>query len=210
MGHLLMCNLSEWSEINGLQINSKKTQAIVFRAKNKIVGKINIVIKSQPLEFFDHIKILGVYFSYDMSWNKHINSHLIPKLASINGVVARSRYFLPRRTKILLYYSLFYSHIYYCLLVYGTAPSSTLQSITIQQKKIVRSIVNSPRLSHSAPIFHMLKILPFRYLYEYKLVRTLHVSNLHSNRYLVLSDLTYILEITHDIRNRQPYVVPFF
>lgn len=55
------------------------------------------------IEVVDNIKILGAFFSGDLTWNKHVE-YLWSKVSSAVGIITRLRNILP--VKILLYNSL--------------------------------------------------------------------------------------------------------
>lgn len=112
--------LGKWAASNSMRINEKKTKAIIVRPINKIIPPHQpIVLASRNIDIVESFKCLGVVFSCHMSSDDHIN-YLTTKLAPITGIVGRLRYQLSARTKLLLYNTLFYSHLNYCQLVWGT------------------------------------------------------------------------------------------
>ena len=63
-----MENMSKWCENNGLVLNSNKTKVLVFNRRNK-----------RPIAFCNfspvsEIKLLGVIFQQNLSWDKHIDN----------------------------------------------------------------------------------------------------------------------------------------
>jgi len=207
-GQKLIDNLNEWSQINDLIINTSKTQAIVFKAKGKQVENFCLKSGDDPVNFVDHVCLLGIIFSSDLSWNHHVNA-LVKKLSTINGIMFRIRSYIPPAIKLQIYYSLFYSHIFYCLLVYGTLTQTAMEKIVLQQKKFVRSIINAPRLEHTNPIFNNFKILKMKNLFDFKLSRCIHQSHKSSSKYLQLCNIRYSFLSSYNIRNVSTYSVPF-
>lgn len=103
-----------------------------------------------------------------MSWDNHIN-YIVPKLARVVAIVNHYRSVLPTSVKLLLYKSLFYSHLTYCLLVWGTSTMTNIEKLFLLQKKILRGICNVPYNFHSADLFKICKIINIYKLYQYRL-----------------------------------------
>ena len=53
-----------------------------------------------------YVKYLAVYIDENLSWSAHINE-LSKTLSRANGILAKLRYFAPKKTLILVYYSIF-------------------------------------------------------------------------------------------------------
>lgn len=97
-----LVKLDTWAQLNKLKINVSKTKAVIYRAKNK---KINITsdikLQNSKVELVSAFKILGVYFSENMTWDTHID-HVVSKLSRIVGLTYANRYILPSKVKLLL------------------------------------------------------------------------------------------------------------
>lgn len=164
-----LVQLQQWSSFNSMKINENKTKAVIFRAKNKpIPPHADIILNSLPVDIVDHFKCLGVVFSAHMSWESHVNL-VLTKLARITGIVGRLRYILSPKLKILVYHSLFYSHINYCQLVWGTTTFSNLQKIYIMQKRYLRNVYNAEYNATTTGFFHKTRIITAHKLYYYRL-----------------------------------------
>jgi hypothetical protein len=206
-GNELILELQEWARTNGLVIHDQKTQAIVFKPKNRHITVSLYSPSGSAVQVCDHLKILGVTFTADMSWNQHVDC-LVNKLSSINGAVYRVRSILPTNIKNFLYYSLFYSHLYYCLLVYGTMSKTCIEKILKQQKKFIRNIVNAPRLAPTEQLFSTLHILRVDKLYSFKLARALHSSNKSHHLYRELSQIQYVPVSKYALRHQNNFQIP--
>ena len=66
----------------------------------------------------------------------------------------------------MIYMALVYSHINYCILVWGSADNIHLEQLFKLQKKAIRLITNSHYLEHTAPLFKSLKLLNIYKVYE--------------------------------------------
>lgn len=68
-------HLALWCHVNGMRLNTDKTkEMIVLFNKRVCLDDITpIVVNSSTIERVDDFKLLGVYFSSDLTWNKHVN-----------------------------------------------------------------------------------------------------------------------------------------
>ena len=62
--------------------------------------------------------------------------------------------------------SLIYSHINYCILIWGSAEDSIIEPLFKLQKKAIRIITKSRFLEHTAPLFKSLSLLTVHKMYD--------------------------------------------
>ena len=74
----------------------------------------------------------------------------------------------------MLYYSLVYTHLNYCISTWGGITKTALNPIFILQKKVIRIMTNSSFDSSSRPIFCELNILPLHLIYKFSLATLMH------------------------------------
>ena len=184
MANLTLSRIKSWGDSNSLTVNSSKTKAVIFRPKNKPVAVSKLLcFNSSRIEIVSCFKTLGVFFSENMSWDSHIN-YIIPKLARVVGIVNRYRYILPTNVKLLIYNSLFYSHLAYCYLVWGTSTLTNIEKLFILQKKILRGIGNVPFDFHTAELFKTYRIIDVHKLYSYRLCISFKSERIKGTRFL--------------------------
>lgn len=200
--------LERWSQANYMRVNETKTKAVIFRPKNKQLPVHDVItLNSRPIEIVDSFKCLGVVFSASMTWENHVNN-VIAKLAQITGVVGRVRYLLPKSTKLLLYNTLFYSHLNYCHLVWGTTTSSCLNRLFLLQKKFLRHVYNVPYISPSSALFLQARVIKIWNLYEYRLSAQFKVETSRNINYIRnLADLRQ-KNWLYPTRQREQWIVP--
>ena len=85
-------------------------------------------------------KFLGPHLDEHLSWSHHSN-HVYKKLVSASFALSRSKVFLPTYILKSIYQSLFVSHLQFGSIVWGSAKSSMLSKLEIQQKKAIRHVV---------------------------------------------------------------------
>ena len=89
------------------------------------------------------------------------------KLSKVTGILNRLKHVYPQQVLLLIYNSIFISHINYGLLLWGTQ----LTEVFHLQKKAVRIITCSQYLSHSEPLFKLLDLLKVQDLYKLKVLK---------------------------------------
>ena len=70
-------------------------------------------------------------------------------------------FYLHTRALVMLYYSLVYPYMQYCILVWGSTYPSNLTRIVLLQKRLIRIIYKASYDAHTQPFFKELGILPF-------------------------------------------------
>lgn len=111
---LVISHITDWLSVNRISVNVKKCSSICFTGDNLS----NIVLKGTTLETTDRIKYLGVIIDSALTFRPQFEL-LVSKLNQAIGIIRKLQNLLSFETKLLLYYSLFHSHLSYCTIVYG-------------------------------------------------------------------------------------------
>ena len=74
----------------------------------------------------------------------------------------------------MIYYSLVYPTLIYCVTVWGGVPSTLLKPVVTTQKRILRFVTHNLFDSHTKPIFLQHKILPFSQVYKLQVGILMH------------------------------------
>jgi hypothetical protein len=213
--------ISQWFRANKMAVNVSKTKYIIFKPKGKKIdigpregvifnnndpGGINDerkifeldrIYDENPNPLDKSFKLLGVYLNENMTFNQHCN-HVCNKLAQANYVINKVKNILPRNALRTLYFSLFQSHLLYCLPIYACTTAKNMERIKVMQKKVIRAICNTTYNAHTEPLFEQLNILPLNKLILYNQSLLMHsVMHKHSPQAL------YNQWITNADRNRE-------
>lgn len=159
-----LAKLNIWFAINKLSLNISKTYYMIF-CNRKIHNATDIIINDTLIKKVHHIKFLGVIIDDEFNWKKHIDSVKV-KLSQCIGVLYRARKAINSRSMLLLYNSLFFPYLNYCLEVWGNTYVSNTNKIHILQKKAVRLICNVDYRAHTTNLFKKLNILKFVLLFK--------------------------------------------
>ena len=135
-------SLVEWVNANGLLLNLKKTNYMLFSRKNTIQTPL-VLINNVQINRVNEAKFLGVILDEKLSWSSHIKA-LKAKMARYVGIMYRIRPHIPLQVRVQIFHSFVQSHLNFCSLVWGFAARSHINSLFTQQKKGMRAVMSGP------------------------------------------------------------------
>ena len=196
--------VSTWLVANKLSLNIQKTNYIVFSGNKQINGVLNIKMCDSTIQRSHVLRYLGVYIDHKLTWKSHID-HIQSKLSRSLGILHKVKHMLTENTLLTLYYTLFYPYLQYCNVIWGMANSTTLSSLTILQKRIIRAITNVNYYEHTAPLFKSLGILRLDDIYTLECLKLFF-----EHRYTNIFQLTLASDVHTVSTRRQHYLRPPF
>ena len=110
------------------------------------------------------VKYLVVMIDEKMNWANHIN-YLNTRLCRGAWAISQLKKYTDTNTLKMVYYSLIYPHLKYCITSWGKANSKTLQSLITTQKRVLRIMTNSTNRTRSDPLFMKLQLLKLNDVY---------------------------------------------
>ena len=102
---------------------------------NSSIPKIKI--DGHTIKEVEHTKFLGVIIDRKLTWLPHVE-HLHKKLKSATGILRRIRNNIPQENYKSIYYSLFESHMTYCITVFGGISKVHIEKLFRVQKHCIR------------------------------------------------------------------------
>ena len=115
---------------NKLSLHDLKTELIMFHPiKKKLPRSPNIKLNNYKLKLKSHVKYLGITIDEVLSWNKHIDN-LSKKLARANGILSKLRHYIPTKTALAVYHSLFQSYLLYGSLAWSFTNQGNIDCVT--------------------------------------------------------------------------------
>ena len=191
--------VEEWLISNRLTLNANKTYYMIFSLRT-VPNNTRVSIGPKVIDRQSSGKFLGVILDDKLTFKNHIE-HVTKKVSKLCGLFYKLKYSFPQHILLKLYYSLIYPYLTYCILAWGSASTTKLQSIILLQKKLVRLLSNSEFLAHTKPLFQRLEILDIHKLHEfYTLV---HMQKcLFQNKYCDLNNKIQSLQISHGHNTR--------
>jgi len=209
--------LADWFRANRLSLNINKTNFMMFGYKKVPISNANtpkefyLTIDNERIKQVEFTKFLGVIIDQKFTWQRHI-SYVSLKVSKSLYALRQVKFKLPRETLLALYYSLVYSHLTYCNMIWGCASPTVLQELLLLQKRAIRIINKSSYLSHTSPIFKELQVLKLPDINLYSTVQFIykHRHNylpLVCNHFLTTNDLT--VNSSYSFRSISEYIIPF-
>lgn len=167
-----MSKLKVWFDYNKLSLNLSKTKFMLFGKCKRDIG-IQISIDGVGIERVSEIKFLGVTIDEQINWKSHIK-YLQSKVARSISVINKAKFFLDSNSLHMLYCSLVLPYLMYGVEVWGNNYKSSLSSLTVLQKRIIRIIHKVGYLDHTHSLFIQSKILKFPDLVLYQTLQLMY------------------------------------
>ena len=155
--------LVKWVDNNGLALNLKKTNYMIFSRQRNLIFR-DVVISGVTIERKTEARFLGVIIDNKLNWSQHISAMKM-KMARYIGVMYKLKKYLPLEARLQIYHSFVQSHLNYCSLVWGFAAKSHIETLFVKQKMGLRAIlpgfVNWGGGQPHFTSFYLIPILPF-------------------------------------------------
>ena len=189
--------VSLYMKLNELHINMSKSCYMHFdprpRTNTSNDVEISLQVNDIPIKRVKSTRFLGVIIDEKLSWKEHIAT-LKNKLKCQAGAINRIKDCVPRDLHKDLYYTLFESHLSYCIDVWGGVSSNTINPLFVVQKQCIRILFgdrekflekfqtcarcrtrnkqylkgNFYRKEHSKPLFIEHNIMTVQNIYNYR------------------------------------------
>ena len=151
-----MKKVKSWMNVNHLRLNASKTKFMVFHPKKYKYKKLtNLKLKldsDNEIEQVKQFKYLGLIIDQDLSWKSHIK-YITTKLSRTLGLLYKTRHFMDKKCRLLLFNSLFLSYIQYGIICWGRAKITAKKPISILYNKALRCINFSDFRDSSTPLY---------------------------------------------------------
>ena len=207
----LLKSIRNYMLVNKLHINLSKCCYIHFKpqshpvSESELSKKHDLWIGNYKIKKRTQAKFLGVIIDEKLSWEPHIMS-LKRKLNYATATLNRISNSLPKHLHRDLYYTLFESHLSYCISVWGAAAKCRTDLLWTAQKQCIRilfgdreAFLEKPKTcvrarprsqqrlgpehyerEHTKPLFELKQILSIHNLYYYHtFMETYKIFKLH-------------------------------
>jgi len=151
------------SDINIFINNSNNINLYLENPNDQLLAKLERVKSEDKIPA---IRFLGVFFDPNLNFNYHIQI-LTSKLAKTLYIMRNSKNFITKRSLRLIYFSLFHSHLIYCLPIWSCTSQNNLNKVFQLQKSAIRILDNAKYNSHTEPLFKKHSILPLEKLISF-------------------------------------------
>ena len=147
-----MCELKAWFSANAMKMNERKTDFLLVGSRQNLAkaADFRFEINGSAVGASKSMKILGVIVDPELSWNAHI-SNVVRKCYAILFSLYKCRYyFTPDVLKAIIRVHVF-SHIRYCICVWGGASKSQLQKLQKVINFAARIVTGLKKYDHVTP-----------------------------------------------------------
>ena len=170
-----MQKIIKWMRINKLSINYSKSEFMII-TKKQFKHKFEVVIEDNKIKQKSFVKYLGILIDDKLNW-KHQVKQICSKIARGSWTLYHIRNYVDKQTMKMVYYSLVYSHLQYCINSWGSASEATLHPLKIIQKRSIRIITGSKYRAHAEPLFHQLQCLKLNDIYQLEMAKLMYRIN---------------------------------
>ena len=151
-------NLSSWLATNSLKLNVQKTKVMLLNREG-LFPNVDLKINNQLIESVQTFKFLGVTLDHHLSFQTH-HAELHSKLLCSTYVLRSLGRLLPRDPLRMLYFAYYHSHLTYCMPIwYPLLPNALQKTLTVLQKRIIRTLSKADMRQHCMPLYRDLRIL---------------------------------------------------
>ena len=127
--------LETWFHRNNLVINIEKTVVIFFRSRQaKSPVKPQVRINGINLTYIPQTKLLGIYITWTLDWNTHINL-LTTKLSKVVFIIKSTKGILTSQMALNIYFTQFQSLMHFGLLFWGGTGVEQIKRVFKIKKK---------------------------------------------------------------------------
>ena len=122
-------------------------------------------LNNAALERKETVKFLGVYRDEGTNWKLHSN-YISKRIAKFPPVLFRTNRCLDTSSKNVIYSSLIYFNLSYCITVWGSCSLTALKPVITIRKETIHSISSAAFREHTHPIVISLGLLNLNQIYS--------------------------------------------
>jgi hypothetical protein len=181
--------LSDWSTLNKLPFNVKKCCVLSFSRKVKSIN-YSYNMRGVELEKVACHKDLGVTFTSNLDYNKHIQEIVSSSMRSLGFVLRCTKGFTKIKPMIVLYMALVRSRLEYCASIWSPYYRRYIEIIEKVQKRFLRGLYLREKGKY--PIME-------NYVPTYRLLELYNMQSLEVRR--SINDLVYLYDVVNSVND---------
>ena len=187
---------------------------MLFSPRNRKYHKFEIKIDNIVVKPVHDTKFLGVIIDNELKWTANVKSILM-KMKRNFMLMCRGKNLLPPHNLKLIYYGHIYSHMSYCISIWGSmANNELLSKIRTEQNKCVKLLSRTDPLNTTYKKYRILKLDDVIDLelkkFGYKLYHNLLPSNLLHELRTDSDGRTLAKQHCYNTRNKKVLNLPRF
>ena len=131
-----------WFYTNKPSINVKKSNFIIFRPRQNRQLDLAFNISNYLIDRVKEATLIGVILDEHLTWKSHIHN-VARKVSKAMGIIYISSICLDNSSLRILYFSLIYPYLFYCVSVWASTYPSNLRRLITLQKRVIRIMLRS-------------------------------------------------------------------
>jgi hypothetical protein len=159
-----LSSFSKWFDANNLKLNSKKTNAILFRTTAKNTDTLDVRLNNERIAQANSVKFLGIHIDAYLNWKEELNN-IDSKVSSACYALRSLREELTLNQLKMTYYALVESRIRYSIIFWGKSYDYNLKKAFTLQKRAIRTMLRIDETESCRRHFVNLGILTVPCLY---------------------------------------------
>ena len=160
-----MDQINKWMSHNFLQLNTDKTEVIIF-GKREERQKIATILETKGLKPRETVKNLGVLIDSDLNFNSHMKAISKSAFYHIKNV-SKFRGLMSKHDLEKLIHAFISSKVDYCNSLFTGLPNKTIKQLQLVQNAAAR-VLRTRKFDHITPILRSLHWLPVSYRIDFK------------------------------------------
>ena len=166
-----LCEIKRWMTENFLQLNTDKTEMIIFGTRQMLlkVRNSNFNVAGEIIDVASCVKNLGVFLNNNLSMNDHINEICKKSFHEIRNISAIRKYLTLDACKTIVH-ALVCSRIDFNNCLYYGLPNTQIQRLQRIQNCAARLIFRKKKFDHITPYLIELHWLPVNSRIKFKLL----------------------------------------
>ena len=180
--------VSRWLIANRLTLNIEKTKYMLFSPLNIPTNLLNIAIDGTPIERVNKFSLLGILVDDRLRFDAHI-SNTCSKLSRSLGVIYKMSSFFPPTILKTLYFSIFYPHLIYGIIIWGGCGVVNVGRVERIQRRAMRL------LAEFCGPYDCSTILPMKCVTQYFTAIKFHNCLFNSNHLYFTDRINLLLPI---------------
>ena len=176
-----LTKLTDWFRANNLMLNVNKTNLLLFDYRKRANTVLEIIIDGTTIKSKKTPKFLGIIVDNKLQWKDHYEQ-LKAKINRSYSLLCKSKNLLNVHGMKVLYYAQIYSHLSYCIVLWGSMLSIELRrKLRTLQNKCVKLLNLNKSTNYSYKKYGILTLEHIIDLEQKKLGYKLNHSDLPQN-----------------------------
>lgn len=141
-------NIIEWSNANGLILNARKTQAIIFRTRYMDVTEAPPVkIGNENINYSEVVKNLGILMDSNLNWKAQTSAVCQKVYYALHTLVAL-KYYTPQQIRLKLARSLIIPLFEYGDVLFANSSNENFRKLQLAFNSVTRFVYGLNRFDH--------------------------------------------------------------